>query len=919
MSFFTRHSEVNNGGSADAAYHDHDDDHDNTDTLRQPFLSTQPPEDTLQFRSHHRNISSSSSSSTMTSYVGVVGQIIVHRLLSIRYLSDDTPLIFYTILTNGKYAALGLLILYLIIILFWFPFWLLSFAIYEWGVYLCLIGTIFLIGRMIIRLIAFPGASQKIITDIEQEFNKYSVRMIHTACSNIIELASVFEPRDQSGEQTLDSRTMAIVPTVWRRVQSFRCRVLAVYIDVLQYMYKHQPQQVSADEDDLITSLELSSNPIDASFSNGSTTLPDGIYGPKLSRYGNNILAGDVGNVLALPAKVRTDGRELLQRLEDVVQLINHLELVAGPMLEQKSKIVTQQSRVVAGKMKDAANELRDFVASFKVSDDTSETSGDESSDDPTDAMRRKIEQQGKGSVLETMKIALSNVATMLDPPPHHSIFGLDVIRGCMLSRYQGSKQIWVHRPTGGKIDVIHFPANEANSRDGLVNPKAVLYCNPNAGLIEVVTGMSLTGGNVPTVDSNSSNVVNDSWVDFYTEQGIDVYVFNYAGYGRSYGTTACVRGPIHQGEPSTRCFSKLYRIIRSVLFTFQPTPDTVRVDGIAVAKHMLLECGVTNLYIHGESIGGIAASGTAHCLSQSALRNHIVMLICDRTFCNLEAIAQRLVGDWTGYAIRFLTPLWNTDVTGDFLAASCPKIVASDAADVIIAEASSLKSGIAIWKELHRGVATTKGIAWVPSTPLQYRMAEWENCCVNDSKHVSPAALFQAQPPVWPRDKHVSFEEAFHFAACCKRIGKLATSVARAASRDNEGLDSLDVSSQPTLVQAWAILGSCDGLTGATLGVATKRGYDASITWLCAVLVFGCQVVAGQAEKRTLQHPGSSSTLTIVPSDFDTRPDQSRLSDNDVGSIYPRPIPTVLQLLISFMEVPDESMTKCKCIFNNM
>lgn len=243
--------------------------------------------------------------------------------------------------------------------------------------------------------------------------------------------------------------------------------------------------------------------------------------------------------------------------------------------------------------------------------------------------------------------------------------------------------------------------------------------------------------------------------------------------------------------------------------------------------------------------------------------------------------------------------------------------MVASDAADVIIAEPSSLKSGIAIWKELHRGVATTKGIGWVPSTPLQYRMAEWENCCVNDSKHVSPTALFRAQPPVWPRDKHISFEEAFHFAACCKRIGKLATTLARTASRENEGLDSLDVSRQPILVQAWAILGSCDGLTGATLGVATKRGYDASITWLCAVLVFGGQVVAKQAEKRVQQHQGSFATLEIVASDFDIRPSNARLCDEDVCSVYPRPIPIVLQSLVSFIEVTDESMVKRKFIVN--
>jgi hypothetical protein len=616
-----------------------------------------------------------------------------------------------------------------------------------------------------------------------------------------------------------------------------------------------------------------------------------------------------------LQMKARADGRELLDRLEKVIHLVDDLEQHAGAILEGKSKTVTEQARIAAGRMKDSADELRDFVSSLKAPDDTemSEVAGE----DPTDTVRRKLEEQSKGNIIEAIKVALKNIVSMLDPPSHDSIFGLDVLRGCMLSRYKFARQMWVGRPTGGMIDVLHFPADRPHHlppqirNDTPQNTQAVLYCNPNAGLIEVVAGMSLTGGNVPTADPNNSQ--NDGWVEFYNEQGIDVFVFNYAGYGRSYGTTGCVRGQMYQGEQYPGCMHKLFRILRSALFSFQPTPDTLRADGIAVAKHLLLECSVKNLFIHGESIGGVAASGTARYLSHSALRSHVALLICDRTFCNLEAIAQRLVGNWTGYAIRCLTPTWDTDVTGDFVAASCPKVIASDAADAIIAEASSLKSGIAIWKELHRGVATTKGIGWVPETPLQYRMAEWENCCVNESKHVSPTALFRAQPPIWPRDKHLSFEEAFHFAACCKRIGKLATTVARAACRDDEDLNNMVQFRQPIVVQAWGVLGSCDGLTGATLGVATKRGFDATITWLCASLVFGGQIVSERAERRMHEQQGSLVGLEVLPTDFDIRPDEFKEQEEDACSTFPKPIPVVLESLVSYMEVHDEAMAKRK------
>ena len=61
-----------------------------------------------------------------------------------------------------------------------------------------------------------------------------------------------------------------------------------------------------------------------------------------------------------------------------------------------------------------------------------------------------------------------------------------------------------------------------------------------------------------------------------------------------------------------------------------------------------------------------------------------------------------------------------------------CRKVVATDCADAIIADPSSLKAGIAWWKELSRGDATTKGVGWMMDAPVQYRMADWENVAVN-------------------------------------------------------------------------------------------------------------------------------------------------------------------------------------------
>lgn len=94
-------------------------------------------------------------------------------------------------------------------------------------------------------------------------------------------------------------------------------------------------------------------------------------------------------------------------------------------------------------------------------------------------------------------------------------------------------------------------------------------------------------------------------------------------------------------------------------------------------------------------------------------------------------------VGAWTGPAIRILAPFWNMDVTTDFLAATCPKLVANDSSDEIIADASSLKSGISLRKEVAlRGGISIDRLGWRMEAPLTYRMADWENLGVNGKSH---------------------------------------------------------------------------------------------------------------------------------------------------------------------------------------
>ena len=74
-------------------------------------------------------------------------------------------------------------------------------------------------------------------------------------------------------------------------------------------------------------------------------------------------------------------------------------------------------------------------------------------------------------------------------------------------------------------------------------------------------------------------------------------------------------------------------------------------------------------------------------------------------------------------------------------------------------------------------GTSVTDGIGEVVETPLHYRISDFENVCVFGSKFVNVSKSYrQLQAPIWPADKHFGLREAFHFAPCARRIGKVAS-----------------------------------------------------------------------------------------------------------------------------------------------
>mmetsp|Transcript_24343 Transcript_24343/g.67449 ORF Transcript_24343/g.67449 Transcript_24343/m.67449 type:complete len:517 (-) Transcript_24343:3409-4959(-) len=412
-------------------------------------------------------------------------QGVLFRLLAFKTMADVLPFPFNHVVTNGKMAVPAYLGVNFALILLWLPFWLLSFLLTELGIYLIGVGTIFLVGRSIIRFIAFPGASKKMMLDMEREFSKYALRMLVAAAESSRETASCLL---QACSANPNQSAKDMLPAYWKRTETYRNRVLAVFTETLMVLYQeHSAESFQMSEGDL-------------------------------TKYGNNRLSGDIGNLSTITPEARASGRELMQHLQQLLHSLNDFEGVVKTFTQKGGIFADGVS--TAKKLIEQSTNLLAFCESLRRAG-SEELGGDNDNDDeedPVETVRRQMEE-GNKSTLDAVRSGLSSLQTMLDPHPHPSVFCMDFQRGCVLSRFRGSRQKWVRRPSGGMIDVLHFPAKGVNN-----NSRAVLYCNPNAGLVEVATGLNMVGGNVPASEADPS-APKDTWTDFYTEQGFDVYL----------------------------------------------------------------------------------------------------------------------------------------------------------------------------------------------------------------------------------------------------------------------------------------------------------------------------------------------------------------------------------------------------------
>ena len=146
-----------------------------------------------------------------------------------------------------------------------------------------------------------------------------------------------------------------------------------------------------------------------------------------------------------------------------------------------------------------------------------------------------------------------------------------------------------------------------------------LLFCCPNLGIVECI-GLS----NQET-----------SWIGFYLSLGFNICVFNYRGY---YNSTGKLRAVILINMASN-------------IYIGSPSPDGIKSD-VEVLIQYIRNHSPLKLLVHGESIGKSYVQTKQHepylgglSASYAGRFCDVGMVVCDRTFCSLDAAGSRLLG----------------------------------------------------------------------------------------------------------------------------------------------------------------------------------------------------------------------------------------------------------------------------------
>jgi pimeloyl-ACP methyl ester carboxylesterase len=177
---------------------------------------------------------------------------------------------------------------------------------------------------------------------------------------------------------------------------------------------------------------------------------------------------------------------------------------------------------------------------------------------------------------------------------------------------------------------------NSANANNKLAD-KIVLICQPNAAMYEL-------------------SCYNEQLLNFYLKKGITIVLWNYRGYGRSYGS---------------------------------PTMENMAQDGQNILRMIKKRLKPSKLMIYGRSLGGHVAKS----MCETGLVDAIVL---DRTFSSIGYVPREMMGKW---AQLFFDCFVDTDETysKELMEVNVPKIVMFDPNDEIIGLFVSIATDLSI------------------------------------------------------------------------------------------------------------------------------------------------------------------------------------------------------------------------------
>ena len=193
-------------------------------------------------------------------------------------------------------------------------------------------------------------------------------------------------------------------------------------------------------------------------------------------------------------------------------------------------------------------------------------------------------------------------------------------------SRFK-AENIFIKGEDGVEFDAaLLLPENQQKEKT------AVVYCCPNGGYFEYIYYQT-------------------DWIEFYLQQNIPIFLWNYRGYGKS------------KGKPSMKNLSN---------------------DGKRLVQYARDVKDFQKIILHGESLGGAIATNIAACTK-------VDLLIADRTFSNVFEVFASYAGGFIALVAVIVGPQ-NVDCRKNFLEFESPKILTCDINDEVIPLQASLK-----------------------------------------------------------------------------------------------------------------------------------------------------------------------------------------------------------------------------------